>query len=241
MNVIHKESENSGTFKNSLFFSKAHLQKLRSNMNVKEITKGTFLFREGDPATKFYFLEQGAVKLTKSAREGRELFIHCFRSGDLFGETEGLRMKTNSFHAQCIEHTVVGIINQEDLQLLLRDNGEFAAEFIRWMGWIQRFTQMKIRDLLFFGKTGALASTLVRLVNTFGIDEGAYIRFSVHFTNSELANMIGATRETVNRMLHDLKKQNIIGYQGTEITVYNIEALREMCQCERCPIEVCRL
>ncbi|HET7627164.1 MAG TPA: Crp/Fnr family transcriptional regulator [Bacillales bacterium] len=238
MQMLAKEDH---PFRNSVYFSKKNLRLLQTHMILKSFPKGAFMFREGQSANHFYYLIQGAVKVTKSGGNGKELLIYCFRSGDFFGEKSVGKVKTMSFDAKCVQPSVIGIMDQKNIQRLMKDEPQLAIQFMNWMGYMQRFTQIKLRDLLFYGKMGALASTIIRMVNTFGIEDGDRIRLSVHFTNSELASMIGATRETVNRMLHQLKKDGLIDYQASEIIVYDIEGLKDICQCEKCPIEVCRL
>lgn len=230
-----------GFFQNSSYFSEQNFTRLQNIMYPKVVPKGTLLFQEGDRADRFFFLKEGAVKLSRYEDGVRELLIYCFGPGDLFGEVEGLDGKVYSFNAKCVDDCSIGVIAQRDLEDLLCKHNNFSIDFVKWMGYMQRFTQMKIRDLLFYGKTGALASILVRMVNTYGVYNENGIRFSVHFTNSELASMIGATRETVNRMLHQLKNQKIIDYQSTEIVVYDLDTLKKICHCEDCPAEVCRL
>ncbi|MFP3490515.1 helix-turn-helix domain-containing protein, partial [Staphylococcus sp. SIMBA_130] len=81
---------------------------------------------------------------------------------------------------------------------------------------------------------GALASTLIRIANTYGIEEGDTIRMTTKFTNTEIADLIGATRETVNRMLNQLKKDHIIAYENGTIMIKDLEQLKAICHCEGC-------
>lgn len=74
-------------------------------------------------------------------------------------------------------------------------------EFMKWMGRMQRLIHVKLRDILFFRKNGALASTLIRMSNSFGKVEGGQIIITEKFTNADIGCLIGATRETVNRMI----------------------------------------
>lgn len=230
-----------GGYQNSTSFSKGNFAKIKDIMYDREIQKGEWLFLEGDKANKLYFLIKGVVKLTKTTDDGKELVLNYFRSGDLFGELEVFNVEKCSLSAVTVQHSVVGVIQQSDLEALLWQHGDLAIEFLKWVTQLHRFTQFKLRDLLFYGKNGALASTLIRMVNTYGIKDKQVIRFSVHFTNTELANMIGSSRETVNRMLQQLKKEDIIDYEQGAITIKDLKYLKNICHCEDCPIEICRL
>ncbi|WP_231571063.1 Crp/Fnr family transcriptional regulator [Gordoniibacillus kamchatkensis] len=115
---------------------------------------------------------------------------------------------------------------------------------MKWMSLQHRTTQSKFRDLMLFGKPGALASTLIRLCNSYGVATKDGIRIDAKLTNTELADFIGATRESVNRMLSDLKKDGIIDMSGGHLVVKSLAELKSICQCPSfpaCPREICRI
>jgi CRP/FNR family transcriptional regulator len=124
---------------------------------------------------------------------------------------------------------------------LLLQHGDLAVEFMKWIGLMNRLTQSKLRDLMLSGKLGILCSLLIRLGNTYGIEQGGRILISNKLTNSELADMIGTTRESVNRILGDLKKAGVISYEDGHIVIQDLDYLRDTCQCENCPKEICRV
>lgn len=109
-----------------------------------------------------------------------------------------------------VESGVVGVIMMNDLEKLLSENGNIALEFIRWMGTMQRITQLKLRDLLMNGKAGALASMLVRASNSYGKATPEGILIMKKLNHADLAEMIGATRENVTKTLSGWKDQGII-------------------------------
>ena len=217
------------------------LDKLKSIMYTKKVEKGAYLFWEGEAADKLYFVLSGRVRTTKNSDSGRNFTIYLHQQGDLFGQLDPFQDSVHSFSAEVTESGTIGIIQRKDLEVLLWQHGDLAVEFMKWMGLMHRITQTKFRDLLMFGKPGAICSLLIRLSNTYGItvDQGIYIELKIN--NSEMADMIGATRESVNRMLSDLKKDEVIEYQGGHLIIKNLEYLRNICQCEHCPKEICRM
>ncbi|MNE86560.1 Anaerobic regulatory protein [compost metagenome] len=94
---------------------------------------------------------------------------------------------------------------------------------------------------MLYGKPGALCSLLIRLSNTYGVPDGDEIRIEKKFNNSEMAELIGATRESVNRMLSDMRKDDLIYIEHGTIVIKDIEALRDVCKCESCPVQICRI
>ncbi|MBY7142037.1 Crp/Fnr family transcriptional regulator [Virgibacillus sp. NKC19-3] len=227
--------------KNTGHFSIESLRKLREMMVVEEFDKGSSIYWEAETNEKLYFLLKGKVKLTKINEEGKELTMYCFFSGDMFGEYPSENSYLNSYTAQTMEKSEIGVLRRCDIDKLLKESGELALEFSYWLSQTHRHTQLKLRDLLLYGKSGALASTLIRISNTYGIYEENKVKITKKFTNLELAELIGATRETVNRLLASFKQDGLIQYKKGRIEILDLAGLKEVNQCEECPVEICRL
>lgn len=228
-------------YSNTVVFTPENLTKLKSISYEYSASAGSYLYWEGDPADKLYYLIEGQVQITKATDDGKQLTLYLFQKDDLFGQLDSLQASTHSFNAEVTEDSIVGIIQVSDLEVLLWQHGDLAVEFMKWMGLMHRTTQTKFRDLLLFGKPGALCSVLIRLSNSYGQQHGEHIIIPLRLTNTELAEMIGATRESVNRMLGELKKQNIIVYEDNHIIIKDLTYLRELCHCENCPGNICRM
>lgn len=228
-------------FTNALLFSEQSQKALTSVMRWTKVRKGSWLFFEGDSIERLYFLKDGLVKLIKTADDGKEMALYYYQSGDFLGEFAGTRTGSYGFGAIAVRPTTVGIVLMDDLRRLIRENSGLALDLLEWNDYLRRLMQYKLRDLMFYGKEGALASTLIRMANSFGRVEGNVIRLSERFTNREIAEMIHATRETVNRMLRCLKQQGVIKEEQGRLTILDLAYLKEMCHCEGCPLEICRL
>jgi CRP/FNR family transcriptional regulator len=226
------------------FFSEDHLNLLQGIMYPKRAGAKAVLFWEGDKTEKLYFIRSGKVKLRKTTEEGKDLILSILQKGDLLGEIGAYEESFHTYSAEVLEEAELGVLLQKDLEVLLYQRGDFAVEFMKWMGLMQRTTESKFRDLLLFGKPGALASTLIRLSNMYGIATGDGIRLDIRLTNMEIADLIGSTREGVNRMLSTLKDEGIIGMLNGQIVIYHLEKLRRICHCPSCPgcpKEICRI
>lgn len=225
----------------SSLFSAENMERLKSIMYAKSAKAGSHLFWEGDTADKLYYVKQGAVRITKSADNGRTLTLYLHTIGDLFGQVDPFRDSVHSFNAEVTEDSEIGIIQQKDLEVLLWQHGDLAVEFMKWMGLMHRMTQSKFRDLMMYGKPGALCSLLIRLSNTYGTLQGEQIHINMRLTNAEMADMVGTTRESVNRMLSDMRKEDIIEMHEGSIIIKDLDYLRNVCHCENCPKEICRM
>jgi CRP/FNR family cyclic AMP-dependent transcriptional regulator len=224
-----------------LFFSPENLQRLESIMYTKAVKAGSYLFWEGERVDYLYFVRKGRVKITKGTDNGTKITLYTHHAGDLFGQMDPFQDSPNTFSAEVVEAAEFGVIQQKDLETLLWQHGDLAVEFMKWMGMMHRMTQSKFRDLMLFGKPGALCFLLIRLSNSYGVTEGNSIRINMKITNTEMAEMIGATRESVNRMLSDMRKEDKITIVNGSIVIQDLDYLRKVCQCESCPKEICRV
>ena len=121
-------------------------------------------------------------------------------------------------------------------------NGALTFEFFKWYSDHIRKIQSKQKDLLLNGKKGALYSTLIRLTNSYGVEHREGILIDIILTNQNLADFCACTRESINRMLSELKKQEIISYDDSgKIIIHDIDFLRESNGCTNCPIEICNI
>jgi CRP-like cAMP-binding protein len=226
------------------YISEENFKLLKGIMYPKKMETGNYLFWEGDAADYLYFIRSGRVKLLKSTEDGKDMIMSIMQKGDLIMEMGGFNESQHQYSAELLTDTEVGVIQRKDLEILLYRHGDFAIEFMSWMSLMHRMTQSKFRDLLLYGKTGALASTLIRLTNSFGIATPDGIRIDMKLTNSELADIIGATRESVNRMLGEMKEAGTISIKSGHITVRKLSDLRHTCHCPtypECPVEICRI
>ena len=177
---------------------------------------GEYLFHEGDMARYFYIVRSGQIFITKYAMSGRVLSLRLASRGSIIGELP-LYEKEPVYIFNAVAQSAAEV---------------YAIEF----PVLQSF-----RDLLLYGKKGALYSTLIRLANSYGKEMDGGILISVPLTNQELANYSATARESLNRMLSELRKSDIIEYRGHLIFIKDIDYLKEAIQCENCGREICNI
>ncbi len=220
------------------------LRKLLCSLGTpKKIEKDEYLYHEGSDAQEIFLIQSGLVHITLLTSDGKELSMRICKSGDIFGE---LTLFTNNpkylLSARALQKGVVLLIDKEKLEQELMTNSALTFEFMRWVSDHMRKFQSKIRDLLLNGKKGALYSTLIRLSNSYGKANEDGLLIDIAMTNQELANFCAATRESVNRMLAELRTLNVISIQQDgKILIKNVQFLRDEIGCDNCPIEVCNI
>ncbi|WP_210365177.1 Crp/Fnr family transcriptional regulator [Bacillus sp. REN3] len=215
---------------------------MKASDKIIKSKKGTYLFREGQEAKEMYIILSGKVQISKMNAEGKELNLRLCKEYDIVGEltlfTVGPRYL---FNAKVVEGGEVAAINIENLEQTLFNNSELAYQFLKWMNNHIRRTITKFRDLVLHGKKGALYSTLIRLSNSYGVlkEDGTHI--NVTLTNQELANYCGTARESVSRMIGELRDRGIISIDRKRIIIHDLDYLKREIACENCPVEFCNI
>lgn len=222
------------------YFQPEQFQRLRPLMTSKKVQSGTSLFQ--DRTDCLYFIHEGIVKIVNNTETGEEIAFSLKYAGDLVGEPCTIPTSYQWSTAITLTDTFLGVIHKQDLESILLRHPDLALRFIQWLTVNQRILETKIRDLLTYGKTGALASTLIRLCNACGQKTDKGILIPLRLTNQDLANFIGATRESVNRTLSRLKRDKILSIQSSRLIIHDLERLRQLCHCDgRCSGNVCIL
>lgn len=206
--------------------SNDELGDLQEIVLLRPYRKGMFIFMESEPGDALYFVQKGRIKLTKTLADGREHILHFVGEGQIFAEVLLFDDGPYPATAEVTSDSIVGIIRNKDLDGFLRTHPETTLKILKVMSRRLRKAQMQIRDLALKDTFGRLMSTLVKLANEYGTetDDGLLIELSL--SQQELANMIGASRETVSRSLNDLKKQNVIEFDRQSILVKNLDKLK---------------
>ncbi|MBO2532469.1 MAG: hypothetical protein CW342_06175 [Thermoactinomycetaceae bacterium] len=224
------------------YFQPEQLKRLSSLMTPKRVQSGTNLFQDKEQADYLYFIHEGIVKIFNNTESGEEIALSLKYAGDMVGDPCTLSPPFQWSNAVTLTDALLGVIRKEELEALMLRHPDLALRFIQWLSVNQRILETKVRDLLVYGKTGALASTLIRLCNTCGRETEEGILIPTRLTNQDLANFIGATRESVNRMLSRMKRENILSMRSGSLIIHDLNRLREFCHCDgRCPGNVCVL
>ncbi|WP_391556966.1 Crp/Fnr family transcriptional regulator [Robertmurraya sp.] len=209
---------------------------------TRKIEKGNYLFQEGQKAEELFVVLNGKIQISKMVPDGRELTIRMCSTGELIGEMPLFCASPKyMLDAKIVEDGEVAIIHKGDLEEKLSKDHSLSLQFMKWLNGQLLRNQTKFRDLILHGKKGALYSTLIRLCNSYGIVREHGIVIDHPLTNQEIANFCGTSREVANRLLSELRKNNIISIDKGIITIHNLKFLRDEIDCEDCPIDICKI
>ncbi len=230
------------TLEPTLVFSQKFHEIISQKAIKMKNEKETYLFLDGEPIENLYFIYSGKVKITKTTLEGKQLTLYVAQQNELISEIHPFQGKSKHITtAEVIESGVIGIISVADFEHLLMTHSFMVVEFMKWMGLVFRRNQSKFRDLILNGKQAALYSTLIRLTNSYGkpTENGTLITLSL--SNRDLGEFIGTSRESVNRILNELKNLDVISISNGLITVHDLDYLRTENQCDACPLDICKI
>ena len=187
-------------------------------------------------------MRSGHIFVVKYGASGRVLALRLATKGSLVGELPIYEDEpTYLFSAIARSAAEVYAIEFPVLEAYLEKHPHLAVALLKLIGMHMRKQHLKFRDLVLYGKKGALYSTLIRLANSYGMETEEGILISVPLTNQELANYSASARESLNRMLADLKKTGVIAMRGHLILIKDIDFLRNEIHCENCGREICNI
>lgn len=194
----------------------------------REYRRGAHIFRATDPANRIYFLERGMVKIYHLASQGEVTIFWFCAPGDIFGAGGIAGSLEQSVYGQAVEQSVVYVVTRSDFERLLHEHPQLGVNALRLMAARLRLACDAVTDKM-TQRTGArLARILLRLARHWGEPAGQEVRFRVRITHQELANMMGACRQTVNRTLGEFVNEGLIRFEGRTLIVTKPRALADM-------------
>ena len=184
------------------------------------------IFYQGDPGDTFYILLSGQVKVSVSSADGQEAILVMLEQGESFGEFALLDDQPRSATIETTLPTEVLALRKNDFHRLLRQHPEMAIQLLRVMTKRLRATDQLVQDAAFLDVADRLAKKLLQLMETHGRQTERGREIDIHLTQQELAAMIGATRESVNKQLGALRERGLVAVDRQRITVLQPETLR---------------
>lgn len=220
------------------------LLELKEYIEVERpLQKGDTLFTPGDLIEHLYVVLSGKIVISQPIMDGRELTLRLCKPGDLIGDSTlfANHGKKHVLHAAAFRECVVGCIHRETLDEIVADHIGLARFLMNEISENALRDNMKLVDLVMYGRRGALFSTLIRLSNSYGVMKKGDIFINLALTNQELANFCGTTRESINRLLRELRDKKIISVENKYITIHNLDYLKEVLNCDTCPVTLCSI
>lgn len=202
-------------------------QSLRTSMNEIELARGDLLFHEGDPGDSLYVVLRGKIKLGRTSGDGRENLVAVLGPGEMFGELSLFDPGPRSAGATAlVDSTLLGL-SSDELTPWLAGRPDVARALLRAIARRLRRTNDSMSDLVFSDVPGRVAKALLDLSARFGTPAEDGIHVAHDMTQEELAQLVGASRETVNKALADFAGRGWLRLEARAVVLTNVERLSQ--------------
>jgi CRP/FNR family transcriptional regulator len=196
-----------------------------SHLRVRRFRRAETIFHQGDPGDSLFIIEEGAVKIVLPSPEGEEAaIIATLGRGDFFGELAILDGAYRSATAVAVERPRPRGAARAARASHRHRSGTRHALLAGLAAELRRLTS-HVEELHFLDLPGRLASRLVRMAHDTDPAAAGEVRLSWPFTQSELAAMIGGTRQTVNRILADFVERDLIRFEKETLVIPDLDRL----------------
>ena len=201
------------------------LDPLASRLRRRTFRRNEVIFHQGDPGDSLHVVASGAVKILLPSTEGEEAIIATLRPGDFFGELALLDGATRSATAAALESTETLVLPRSVLMDLLGTVPGLGDRLLVGLAKELRRLTSQVEELHFLDLAGRLAMRLSRLAEDTKRDDDGQIRLDWPYTQSDLAAMIGGTRQSVNKLLSQLVDEGLIKIEPDALVITDLEAL----------------
>ena len=178
--------------------------------------KGDVILRQGELADAFFVIASGQVKVYMT-EGGRDVILKTLSAGDFFGELPMFDREPRSASVAALERCHLQTLSYKAFQRAMEDSTDIAKRVLVTLVKRLRDADRKISTLALMSISSRVARTLLELAI---VSNGRKV-VGEPFTQKDLAGMVGASREMVNRTLHDLMQQGYIDVQRKSITILN--------------------
>ena len=205
----------------------AAVSALMTQLQPAHFPAGKAIFAEGEPGDRLFIVISGKVKIGKRADDGRENLITVMGPSDMFGELAIFDPGPRTATATAITEVDAASMDQAALRTWIADRPEIAEQLLRVLARRLRRTNNSLADLIFTDVPGRVAKQLLDLAMRFGTQEGGALRVTHDLTQEEIAQLVGASRETVNKALADFVHRGWIRLEGKSVLISNAERLNQ--------------
>ncbi len=199
------------------------LKDIEEIVKRKKFNKNEIILFQFDPGDSLYIISKGKVKVVLFSKDGKEVLLSNLGPGEFFGEMSLLDGLPRSASVVALEDSEVLILNRKDFLELIRSHPEIALRILTVMSRRLRSADQKIGSLILMDVYGRVARVLMEIAEKEGKRINNDIIIETKLRQQDIANMIGASRETVSRVLRDFVQQGFITMDGKKIIIHNAD------------------
>ncbi len=184
-----------------------------------KIKKKSFIYSMGESAEKVYILKEGRIKITRLTEDGKELTIDILEPGDIFGEMAIAGESERETNAEALEDSFICAMSKGDFERFIAENPGVSMSITKWFGSRLRKVENRLENLIFNDVRTRLLALFSDLAKKYGTDTPEGRKITIHLSHQEIANLIGATRETVTLEINNLRREGLLLMEGREFVL----------------------
>jgi CRP/FNR family cyclic AMP-dependent transcriptional regulator len=201
--------------------------RIREATVTRSYPKDSVILFEGEAGEALYVVLAGRVKIVYTAEDGREVILGTREKGDFFGETALLDEQPNPAHVIAMQDSELLILRREEFRRCMAEIPAMSLGLLRHLSRRLRHADDQIRGLVLLDVRGRVARLLVEMADR---NDGTSVPKGI--THNVIAQMVGASRETVSRTLRELTLSGLLSVTGRRISIANRPALAAAAQLE---------
>lgn len=194
--------------------------------NRRRFGRGEAIFHKDERGELLFIIEEGSVRIYLPSPQGADLTLAVLGAGDFFGEMALLDGGPRSASATALRETATLVLGRADFTAVLQSRPQSAMAVLAAVAQRLREADEMAGDLAFLDVGGRVAKKLLELAAAHGVQRPDGTLLELSLTQEGLANMVGVTRESVNRHLSTLRRQGVIAREGRRFLIRDAEALR---------------
>ncbi len=200
---------------------------LQAGVTIVELARAERLFDEGASGNQLYVVLEGKIKLTRAAADGRENLLSVVGPGEMFGELSLFDPRPRTASAIAVTDSRLGALAHDDLRQWLTGRPDVALHLLQALAQRLRRANDVMADLVFTDVPGRVAKALLDLSDRFGAVRDDGLQVNHDLTQEELAQLVGASRETVNKALADFAARGWLQLSAKSVLLIEPERLRK--------------
>ena len=198
---------------------------LRESMTQVKVSKGQTLFKEGDAGDRLFVVVEGKLKLGTSSGDGRENLLSILGPGDMFGELSLFDPGPRTATATTVTDARVLALANDQVIGWVTAHPQVSLQLFKRLARRLRRTNEVLADLVFADVPGRVAKAIMDLGERFGTKKDDGLHVNHELTQEELAQLVGASRETVNKALADFAGRGWVRLEPRAVVVLDYERL----------------
>lgn len=191
------------------------------------LKRGTTIVSKGDPGNSLVVVVSGTVKISISSPDGRSAILNLIGPGEIFGEVALLDGRARTADATANTNCEIYIIDRRDFIPFVRSQPALAMKLIELLCERLRWTSDQVEEVILQNLPGRLASALLRLTEKHKLAPAGR---TIAITQQEISEMVGMTRESINKQLRAWAARNWVRLEHGAIVVLNTETLRDLAE-----------